>query len=379
MATNNTVISVVVAAGGTGGHLFPALAVVEQLRALTNDRVRLTFVGSADRMEATLIPSYGFDYTPMPIKGFKGLTHPSTLMLPWRILRSTHIARSLIRQHHADVVLATGAYISYPAGRAAIAEGVPLVLMESNVNPGKTNARLASKAAAVITSFDESRSFFPRSIQQRIHAVGNPVRHQILASHEVEAARLSFGLDPDRRTVLVFGGSLGARSINTAVQRMVDRWAASYSEPPWQLLWQTGKAFEATVPDRLASVVRVQPFINDMGTAYAAADLVVSRSGATTVAELGVVAKPAILIPLPSASTNEQHHNARVVEERGGALVVDDADLELHLSDTIEALMIDDRRRERMSLAMRTLGKPHAAEEAARIVLQCALDHQQHS
>lgn len=379
MATTASALSVVVAAGGTGGHLFPALAVVEQLRTLTNDRLQVTFVGSADRMEATLIPSYGFDYTPMPIKGYKGLTHPSTLLLPWRIMRSTQIARSVIRRNRANVVLATGAYISYPAGRAAIAERVPLVIMESNVNPGKTNARLASNAAAVIASFDETRSFFSRKMQERIHVVGNPVRHQILAHHEAEAARLAYGLDPDRRTVLVFGGSLGARSINTAVQHMVDRWAATYGTPSWQLLWQTGKEFVARVPERLSSVVHAQPFISDMGTAYAAADLVVCRSGATTVAELGVVAKPAILIPLPSASTNEQQHNARVVEARNGAIVVDDAELDLHLVDTIEALMIDDRRRERMSLAMRTLGKPHAAEEAARIVLQCALDHQQHS
>ena len=358
------------AAGGTGGHLFPALAVIEQLRVLTNDRISVSFLGSEDRMEATLIPSYGYPYTPMPIVGFKGIPHPSTLALPLKMAASVRIARRVIREARADVVLVTGAYISYPAGRAAVKEGVPLVIMESNVNPGRSNARLAPHAAAIIASFEESRAFFPEAIQDRVHVVGNPVRSQIFSTMEIGGARVAFGLDGSKSTVLVFGGSLGARSINQTVQSMVDRWAATQSVPPWQLLWQTGKEFEATVPKRLAHVISARPFINDMGSAYAAADLVVSRSGATTVAELGIVGKPAILVPLPSAATNEQRINARVVEQHGGAIVIDDADLASQLSDTIEAIMLDERRRSMMAHSMRTLGRPNAATEAARIVQQ---------
>jgi len=370
-------LNIVVAAGGTGGHLFPALAVVEQLRILTNDRINVSFLGSEDRMEATLIPSYGFPYTPMPIVGFKGLTDPSTFTLPLKIAASVRIARQAIRAAQADVVLVTGAYISYPAGRAAVKEGVPLVVMESNVNPGKSNARLAPHAAAVIATFEESRSFFPAALQDRIHVVGNPVRSQITGTMEIGGARVAFGLDGSKPTVLVFGGSLGARSINRAVQAMVDRWASTYTVPAWQLLWQTGKDFEANIPERLARVVSARKFIDDMGSAYAAADLVVSRSGATSIAELGIVGKPAILVPLPSASTNEQRHNAQVVERRGGAIVLDDADLAQHLSDTIEALMLDERRRQLMAQSMRTMGRPDAAVAAARIVLQIAQDHHQ--
>ena len=259
-------LNIVVAAGGTGGHLFPALAVIEQLRALTNDRISVSFLGSEDRMEATLIPSYGYPYTPMPIVGFKGIRHPSTFTLPFKIASSVRIARRAIREARADVVLVTGAYISYPAGRAAVKEGVPLVIMESNVNPGKSNARLAPHAAAIIASFEESRAFFPEAIQDRIHVVGNPVRSQITSTMEIGGARVAFGLDGEKPTVLVFGGSLGARSINRAVQSMVDRWAATQTAPPWQLLWQTGKDFTATIPNRLAHVVSARAFRGQAAT-----------------------------------------------------------------------------------------------------------------
>ena len=368
----DSTLNIVVAAGGTGGHLFPALAVVEQLRELTHDHLNVFFLGSEDRMEATLIPSYGYPYTPMPIAGFKGLTHPSTFSLPLKILSSMRIARRVIREAKADVVLVTGAYISFPAGRAAVAEGVPLVIMESNVNPGKSNAKLAPHAAAIIASFEESRAFFSDVIQDRIHVLGNPVRNQISTSMETEAARVGFGLDGNAPTVLVFGGSLGARSINHAVQTMVDRWAATHATPEWQLLWQTGRDYTATIPQSLTRRVSARPFIDDMGSAYAAADLVVSRSGATTIAELGIVGKPAILVPLPSASTNEQRHNAKVVEQRGGAIVVEDGDLASQLSDTIEAVMLDERRRSTMAQAMQTLGRPDAAREASLIVQRIA-------
>ena len=379
VSADPSLLKIVVAAGGTGGHLFPAMAVVEQLQRLTGGQCRPHFLGSEDRMEATLIPQAGYPYTAMPIAGFRGVTHPSTLSLPLKIVRSVQIARRTIKLHRPSVVLVTGAYISYPAGRAAIKEGVPLVIMESNVNPGKTNAQLAGNASAIVASFEESREFFPASVQDRIHVVGNPVRQQIKTSIDGQGARLGFALDATRPTVLVFGGSLGARSINRAVQKLVDRWTATQTAPPWQLIWQTGADYTAVVSEKLRGFVCSRPFLDDMGSAYAAADLVVCRSGATTIAELGIVGKPAVLIPLPSASTNEQRHNARVVERRGAAIVVEDEELDQRLGDTIDAMMIDERRRSSMATSMRTLGKPLAAEEAARIVLRIGQQTQQRS
>ncbi len=362
--TSQEPFRVVVAAGGTGGHIFPAVAVVEQLQVLTNGRCSALFLGSDDRMETTLIPGLGFPFVPMPIRGYKGILSPSFLTLPIKILRSVRIAREAIRRHRAQAVICTGAYISYPAGLAALRENVPLFVLESNLNPGKTNARLAPRATAVVLAFEESRAFYPEDLQERLHVFGNPVRTQIDPSIDPAMARHKLGLNPDRPVVFVFGGSLGARSINTAVDAALPMLATS----PYQVLWQTGKVFEpgGTIPPNVV----VKPFIDDMGLAYAAADLVVSRSGATTIAELGILGKPSILVPLPSASTNEQMHNARVVEQHGGALVIGDADVARTLVASIDGVMRDAERRHRMGDAVRQLGRPNAAADTARLVLQ---------
>ena len=365
-------LRMLVAAGGTGGHIFPAIAVVEQLQQMLGDALNVEFIGSEDRMEATMIPQLGYPYTSMPITGFKGMMDPSTITLPFKVLKSERIARDVIKRFKPHVVLVTGAYMSYPAGMAAYKERIPLVLMESNVNPGKTNARLSTYANAIILAFEESRDHFGDTQQDHLFVRGNPVRTQIKTDGDQRTARSTFGLQEERPTVFVFGGSLGARSLNQAVQDRVERWAATKATPDYQILWQTGKNFSATIPADIASHVVAHPFINDMGSAFAAADVVVCRSGATTIAELGIVGKPAILIPLPSASTNEQRLNAEVVERRGGAIVIKDDDVSATLMDTVQALLVDPSRRERMREAMLTIGKPDAASEAARIVLMAA-------
>ena len=363
-------LKVLVAAGGTGGHLFPAVAVVEQLKKLAPNGVEVEFIGSEDRMEARLVPEMGYPYTPMPIIGFRGLFTTSTFLLPIRIAQSVSIARGVIRRFKPDVVLVTGAYISYPAGVAARKEGVPLVVMESNLNPGKTNARLAPHAAAVVLTFEESREFFPNVDANNLHVLGNPVRAQIPSPLTAEEARRSFGLDSDLPTVLIFGGSLGARSINKAVEDLLQRLSADPLDLTYQVLWQTGKDHEPKVPQKIAERVAVLPFVTDMGAAYAAADLVVSRSGATTIAELGIVGKPAILVPLPSASTNEQRRNATVVEHHGAAMVVDDVQISERLATLVNNLMQQPDRRDEMSAAMLSLGHPDAARDAARLVIR---------
>lgn len=360
--TSDDRFRVLVAAGGTGGHIFPAVAVVEQLQALTNNACDAVFLGSRDRMEHTIIPALGYRYVPMPIAGFKGL-HLSTLTLPLKVLASIRIARQTIREFRPHAVVCTGAYISYPAGIAAAREGVPLIVLESNLNPGKTNARLAPHATSVVVAFAESIARYPASLRSKLHDLGNPVRAQIDQRPNTRDARTALHLDPDRPTVFVFGGSLGARTINATIAQHL----SSIAEQPWQLLWQTGKGY--TPPTSVPDNVRVVPFVENMGVAYAAADLVVSRSGATTIAELGIVGKPAVFIPLPSASTNEQVHNAEVCVNRNAAVLVRDADLASSLVPTIVDLMHDAQRRASMATAMKELGKPHAARDAAMLIL----------
>ena len=354
---------VVVAAGGTGGHIFPAVAVVEQLRNLTREACSALFLGSMDRMETTLIPKLGYRYVGMPIEGFKGLRSVSTLTLPLKILRSVNIARAALREHKPHAVICTGAYVSYPVGIAAAREGVPLFVLESNFNPGKTNARLARRAARVVLSFNESVKFYPTEYHSRLVVLGNPVRSQIHTDLTKEEARTMCGLRSDMRTVFVFGGSLGARSLNAAVNGALQTLAAA----PYQVLWQTGGKYEA--PTELPSNVIVRPFIGNMGAAYAAADLVVCRSGATTIAELGIAGKAAILVPLPSASTGEQQHNAVVARDAGAAVIMADALCATELMQTVHSLMNDTEVLSHMAAAMKSLGRPNAATDTARLIL----------
>lgn len=354
-------LRVVVAAGGTGGHIFPAVAVVEALQELTQQKCQPIFMGSRDRMEATIIPKMGYPYVSMPIAGFRGLSF-TTLTLPLKVMRSILIARGVIRAHKPHAVICTGAYISYPVGVAAQQEGVPVVVLESNINPGKTNTRLAPKSEAVVLAFNESIKYFPENMRSKLHVLGNPVRNSILAGGNQPEARLALGLRPDMLTALVFGGSLGAHSLNIAIERMLPQ----LHSVPWQILWQTGRSYHppGSVPENVHAV----PFIDSMALAYTAADVVVSRSGATTIAELGVVGKPAILVPLASASTNEQARNARVVEEAGAAKVVGDNELQQQLFNLLNMMMSDEHVRSKMAHAMSKFGKPNAAMDVAQLV-----------
>ncbi len=367
MPTSTEPFRVVVAAGGTGGHIFPAVAVVERLLEQTSGACQAVFLGSADRMETTLIPQLGYRFVPMPITGFRGVMSVSTLSLPFKIWKSITIARNVLREVRPHAVICTGAYISYPAGIAAIKEGVPLFVLESNLNPGKANARLVSKATAVVLAFEESRKYYSDAIADKLHVLGNPVRTQIDASHPAAIAREAFGLHPSIPTVLVFGGSLGARSINTAMENALGACATA----PFQVLWQTGKGWSshAEIPKNVA----VRPFIDDMGLAYAAADVVVCRSGATTLAELALVGKPAVFVPLQTASMNEQALNAQVAQQRGAAVIIRDDQLQERLFATMSELLNDEIQRNQMAVAMKAMGRPAAADAVAHLIRRLAL------
>lgn len=358
----------VVAAGGTGGHVYPAVAVVEALREMLGDTLEVEFLGSEDRLETTIIPAMGFRLTKMPIRGYRGLLSPDTLLLPIRILRSIRIARTLIRSFNPHVALCTGAYISYPAGIAAYKEKVPLIVMESNVNLGKTNAQLAKHAARIVLSFEESITYMPSRLRSKAIVLGNPVRTMISRNSNASECRARMGLRADLTTILVIGGSLGARSINSTVQRMIKAIANDEMRRDIQIIWQTGNNFIPEIPAETGHLIRTMPFIDDMDAAYGSADLVISRCGATTLAELGIVGKPAVLIPLPSASMNEQMLNGRIAEEKGAAIVVPDDEVSERLPRVIRDLLDDPLRMISMSNSMKKLGREHAARDVAKLV-----------
>jgi UDP-N-acetylglucosamine--N-acetylmuramyl-(pentapeptide) pyrophosphoryl-undecaprenol N-acetylglucosamine transferase len=352
-------IKILIAAGGTGGHLFPAVAIAEQFKKQLNEYVDIDFIGNPDRIESRIVPALGYNLRTININGYFGFSR-KTLFLPLQIFRAIRNCRKLIREKKYNVVIAAGAYISYPPGIAAFKEGIPLVLMESNVNPGKTNRLLSGKASLIFTAFPESSKYYSKNNLKKLRPFGNPVRNFILTEKEKSESSKIFGLNPEKKTILFFGGSLGARSINRAVVNSLEK----FKEMDLQILWQTGKNY--IPPPDIPENVKVLQFIDDMASAYYSADLVVSRSGATTVAELGIVGKPSILVPYPSASNNEQEFNAKVLEDKNAAIIVPDNEIEFKLFDLISKYIFDDQKLASMSQNAKSLGKPDAAEECVR-------------
>jgi UDP-N-acetylglucosamine--N-acetylmuramyl-(pentapeptide) pyrophosphoryl-undecaprenol N-acetylglucosamine transferase len=360
----NNNFKILVAAGGTGGHLYPALAVLEHLEEFSGKKTEASFVGTAHRIESRVIPQLGYEFNIIPISGFKGLFSIETLFLPFKIIRSKNICKSIIRRFKPELVLCTGAYISYPAGLAAYDEKVTLVLMESNVSPGKSLKMLSHKADMIITSFEETAGYFDESLKSRIEFLGNPVRKEICNLPVQKEARTQLGLNTDKKTVLIFGGSLGARAINHEVSlyfRLIE-------SENYQLIWQTGDKFQ--IPRNIPANVKVMKYIENMAQAYAAADLIVSRAGATSVAEICAAGKPSVLIPLSSASNNEQELNANVLAAKGASIVIKDDKINDYLFNVIYELLSDDEALSAMGRVASTLAKPDAANDSARKIVE---------
>ncbi len=353
---------IMVAAGGTGGHLFPAIAVLEQIEKITNGKFEAYFVGNAHRIEGRVVPAKGFKLLDLPISGFPGLFSTKIFSLPFKILKSKSMCRKLIREFRPDALLCAGAYISYPAASAAYSEKVPVYLMESNVIPGKTISMLAKKAKTIFTAFPESEKYFPDKLKERLSCVGNPVRRDILSLPSREASLSKLGLSPEKRTLLVFGGSLGARSINNAVLRAIE----TAEKDRVQFIWQTGKNFRY---DGSQENVSAMEFIDDMATAYSAADLVVSRAGATSISEICVTGKPSVLVPYPFAANNHQALNAIVMEENGASVFAADDKIGALLPEIVDSLLFDSDKLRAMSASALAMAKPDAAEKiASRVV-----------
>lgn len=355
---------IMVAAGGTGGHLFPAMAVVEQLLERGFSRDQFIFVGTPDKIESRKVPAAGFRYETLPIRGLTSLRSISTLTLPFKILKSVQSCSSLIKKNDVRAVICAGAYISYPAGLAAARNNKLLYLMQADANPGKAVKALADKADRIFVSFEDSHRYFSEANRGKLMVSGNPVRRDFLSPPAKSAARRSLGLDTDRPVLFVFGGSLGARSINLAMQQHLH----TLAEAGIQIIWQTGKTFDPAglnVPQG----VQVSEFIDDMATTYAAADLILARAGATTAAELTALGKPSILVPLPSATNDEQNENAKLLEAAGAARRIIDADIADALPRAITELLNAPEALAAMGAAAASLARPDAAQSIAKTII----------
>lgn len=365
--------TVLLAGGGTGGHVFPSLAVAAALRDAAPD-LAIEFLGTARGLESTLVPTAGWQLHTVDTLPLARRLSAATLRVPGVLLNATRQARDLLRARDAVAAVIFGGYVSVPLALAARRERIPLIVHEQNAVPGLANRLAARWAAAVAVTHDGT------ALGRGTPAVtGNPVRPGLDAA-AVETSRAEanahFDLDPDRKTLLVFGGSQGARRINDAAVASAGLWSAAQR---LQILHATGRRDAAGVSaawdaalDTSAStpLVRCVDFIERMELAYAAADAVVCRSGASTLAELTVLGLPSVLVPYPHATGDHQTANARSLERAGGAVVVPDEQLDAaRLVAEAEPLLLDDDRRKRMAAAARAAGRPDAAQLVAGLVL----------
>ena len=363
-STKSTPFNALIAAGGTGGHLFPAIAVAEEFARITGGDCAIEFIGTADRIEATIVPKHGYPFYTIPIAGLQKLVSVETLKLPFRVLESVLKSRQILQETKPDCVICAGAYLSYPVGLAASQLGIPLFLMESNAFPGKTIKRLASRATRIYATFEDSRRHFSPSVAAKLEIVGNPVRSNLSTLPDKATARTMFGLDPTKLTVFIFGGSLGARSINAAVSSSLECFRASGI----QVLWQTGKNYTPSATTNTEGV-HIMQFVENMAAAYSAADVVVCRAGATTIAELAIIRKPAILVPFPQAANDHQTSNARALQEQGAAILLPDAEVQERLFSSVQGLLANSVAQEAMKRSLAPFAKPEAAKHIAEAIL----------
>lgn len=361
-------LRIIIAGGGTGGHIFPAIAIGHAIQAVRPD-TRLLFVGAKNKMEMEKIPQEGFEIQGLDIAGFNRSHLLRNINLPWKLLKSYWQAAAILRSFRPDVVVGVGGYASFPVLSAAQLKGIPTVIQEQNSYAGKSNKLLAGKAKAVCVAYEGMDRFFPK---KKLFLTGNPVRKKIstaTVSREEGLRRLE--LDPKRETLLIVGGSLGARSVNEAIDAGLEELLAA----GLQLIWQTGKGYYTQAQQKAAGYperIKVLEFIREMEYAYAAADIVVSRAGALAISELCIVARPVVFVPYPYAAEDHQTRNAQSLTVHNAAIMVKDNEAKSTLVKKIKALLQNETMRELMRQNLKKMAVPDADERIAAKVLEVA-------
>jgi UDP-N-acetylglucosamine--N-acetylmuramyl-(pentapeptide) pyrophosphoryl-undecaprenol N-acetylglucosamine transferase len=360
-------LTLVFAGGGTGGHLYPALAIADEIRRRHPDS-RVVFVGTEGKIESRVVPARGYPLVKIWISGFRRRLAAETLLFPVKVAVALLQSALLLRRTKPDVVVGTGGYVCGPVVAAAQMLRRRTLIQEQNSIPGATTRMLAPRADEVHIAFPGAARYLRR--RDNIRLTGNPTRDALGEVSREEGAR-SFGLDPEKQTLLVFGGSRGAATINAAIAPLVAELAAGGT----QIIWQTGdEEFESLrrVPGASHEGVAMKPFIEKMEFAYAACDLAVCRSGATSLAEMARAGIPSLLVPYPHAAADHQTENARAMVEAGAAMLIPDAGAAAMLGDAIRGLIHDTARLRAMGDAARRLAAPDAARELADAVERLA-------
>ncbi len=362
---------IILSGGGTGGHIYPAVAVAEALRRRWGDKVEILFVGADGKMEMEKIPPLGYPIVGLPVAGLQRRLDWHNLLLPFKLFRSLKLARRTIRAFGADIVVGFGGYASAPILRMAQWMGKPTVIQEQNSYAGLTNKWLARRADRICVAYEGMERFFPR---EKIVMTGNPLRGRFSAEGiDRREALEHFGLSGRNPVLLVVGGSLGTRTLN----EMMKHWIASLAggEAPVEVIWQTGRYYEREMrrfaDDHPVKGIWQGAFIDRMDLAYAAADAVISRSGACTVSELCIAAKPTIFVPSPNVAEDHQTKNAMALVSKDAALMVRDRDAVTEAMPTAIGLVHDKTRLERLSHNIAALAIADSADRVAREIERC--------
>lgn len=374
ISQNEKVISfrslrIILSGGGTGGHIFPAIAIANEIKKMVPS-AEILFVGALGKMEMEKVPASGYKIIGIPIAGLQRKLTLSNFKLPFLIVKSLLKTRKIIKDFQPDVVVGTGGYASGPLLRAATGKGIPTLIQEQNSYAGITNKILSKKVNKICVAYEGMEKFFPK---EKLMLTGNPVRQDISNIEEKRAEAFAFfKLDPNKRTVLVVGGSLGAKAINEAIGAGLQK----FTDNDIQLVWQTGKVYFETAKQQAKGFenknITATDFISRMDLAYAFADVVISRAGAGAISELCIVQKPCILVPLPTAAEDHQTKNAMSLVNKNAAILVNDTEARNILVGKVIELINNSTEQQLLKTNMKQLAFLNSANVIAKEILKLA-------
>jgi len=346
----------IISGGGTGGHIYPAVAIANELK-VRYPNAEFLFVGAKDRMEMEKVPQAGYAIKGLWISGLQRSLSLKNLMFPFKLISSLLASRKIIKSFKPDIAIGTGGYASAPLLRIASNKGIPCLIQEQNSHAGITNKWLSGKVKSICVAYENMEQFFPA---EKIRLTGNPVRQDLISIDDKrEDAITFFKLESNKKTVLVLGGSLGAKRINELIDTSLD----FFSMLDLQVIWQCGSFYYEVYKDKGNESVQVHAFLNRMDLAYAAADFIISRAGALSVSELCLVGKPVIFIPSPNVAEDHQTKNALAITKKNAALLIKENELDEKFESEFSSLVSSEEKQVALSENIKSLGKPNATKE----------------
>ena len=361
----NTPYRFLLAGGGTGGHLYPAIAVADEIKRLQPE-AQILFIGTKSKIEGRVIPQLGYQFKSIWIKGFARKFSFSNLIFPIRLMVSIVQSIFISMRFKPKVAIGSGGYVAGPAIWGASVMGAKIILIEPNSYPGVTTRLLEKQADEIHIAFEESKKYL--RVKDKIVLTGNPVRTNLILINKSEALKC-FGLDESRKTLLILGGSLGAQSINKIVSESL----SELINLDLQIIWQTGSAYFDEYRNLNSSQVKILSFIDEMDKAYSSCDLVIARAGASTISELAALALPSLLIPSPNVAENHQYHNAKSLSDAGAAILIEDKNLRKIFLKVVASLIFADEKLNDLSSRIKNFSKYDAANKIAKRALKFAV------